>query len=214
MISSVSIFRALGSLSVCLVLFPSCRSVGLTQAGFLSDYAVLQEDKDQRARQSFVREAPWPGSRKVYVEPIQLALEPSSLDSVSEGQLAILREHYPQYVAQGLGAEFELVQSPVPDAFVVRTALTEVDTTFHYVNWLTALVLWPVDTGGATLEVEILDPGTQNQLAAMVNADRGTLLNGIQAMTRIGHACQAVEETGLWVAQTLRAGQGLTGASE
>ncbi|MDF1838415.1 MAG: hypothetical protein P1V35_11135 [Planctomycetota bacterium] len=67
-------------------------------------------------------------------------------------------------------------------------------------NWITGLgLLWPVDVGGATVELEILDATTGEQLAALINADKATLLNGIQAMVAIGHACQSVEESAHWV---------------
>ena len=192
-----------------LALTPACRSVGLTEAGFLSTYDALQADEDQRARESFVRSEAWPQTRQVFVEPLSLNLQASSLDRLNEKQETLLRGHFLQYVRESLGAEFELIAQPEDGAILVRAAVTEVDTTQHYLNWLTALLLWPLDTGGATLEVELLDASSGQQLAAMVNADKATVYNAIQSMTRIGHACQAVQETGHWVGQTIAAGQGV-----
>jgi hypothetical protein len=52
-----------------LILFSSCRSVGLTQSGALSSYKNLEANEDERARRSFISaEVEWQGYDGIVLE--------------------------------------------------------------------------------------------------------------------------------------------------
>lgn len=183
----------------------ACRSVDVTRSGFLSDYERLERAPDERARQHFVDgQADWSRYTQIVLEPLAIQLQESSLDTLSEEQAQTLRSHYRRFLRDAVGGELRVVKEPAPSTIVVRSALTEVDTVIAPLNWVTGIgILWPVDVGGATLEVELLDGATGAQLSAIVNADKATLWNAIQAMRPVGHACQALEETAGWVGQRI-----------
>ncbi len=190
---------------IAALIAPSCRSVELTRSDFLSDYSQLERDTNERARESHVS----PGMTStsydgVFLEPLAIQLQASSLDKCSAKHTALLQEHYTAYLEASVPPGLPILEAASPNSLIVRSALTELDTCNMAVNWITGLfVLWPVDVGGATLEVEELESASGNQVAAIVNADKGTLWNGIGAMTRVGHACQALEETAQWVGEVL-----------
>ncbi len=188
-------------LPLSILLLASCRSVGLTESGSLSSYQNLAVDGDQRARKSFIApETRWQAYDAIVLEPLALDLQPSSLDQVSEANFDRLTSHYDGFLRESLTPRWQVLDVPRPGALIVRSTLTEIDTINVPLNWITGLgLLWPVDVGGATVELEILDATTGEQLAALINADKATLLNGIQAMIAIGHACQSVEESANWV---------------
>ncbi len=188
-------------LPLSILLLASCRSVGLTESGSLSSYQNLAVDGDQRARKSFIApETRWQAYDAIVLEPLALDLQPSSLDQVSEANFDRLTSHYDGFLRESLTPRWQVLDAPRPGALIVRSTLTEIDTINVPLNWITGLgLLWPVDVGGATVELEILDATTGEQLAALINADKATLLNGIQAMIAIGHACQSVEESANWV---------------
>ena len=48
--------------------------------------------------------------------------------------------------------------------------------------------------------MEILDSETGRQLAAIVNADKASAWSFFQSFHRIGHICDASDETTAWVA--------------
>lgn len=204
--SNASRFPVLLGLSVAW-LAGSCRSVGVTRSGYLSDYARLEVAVSERAREQFVdADIDWSRYTEIVLEPLAVRLQSSSLDSLSEAQECTLRDHYAKFLRDAVGERLAVVPTGGPDAIVVRSVLTEVDTVNAPLNWITGLaVLWPVDVGGATLEVELLDAHSGAQLGAIVNADKATLWNAIQAMRPIGHACQALEETAEWVGSTIAA---------
>lgn len=192
-------------LSLALLLFASCRSVGLTQSGSLSGYENLKLDQDQRARKSFVSSAvDWSSYDGIVLEPLGIDLQPSSLDDVSHDKFFELKDNYAEFLQESLGDRWTVLDEPRDGALIVRSTLTEIDTINVVLNWVTGLgILWPVDVGGATVELEIVDAASGEQLAALINADKATLWNGLQAMVTIGHACQAVEETAMWVGATV-----------
>ena len=192
-------------ISLAILTLASCRSVGLTQSGSLSSYANLQVDEEERARKSFISsEVDWQAYDAVVIEALGIDLQDSSLDSVSHDKFFTIQGHYDRYLRESLSPRWRVIEAPREGALVVRSTLTEIDTINVPLNWITGLgVLWPVDVGGATVELEILDANTGEQLAAIVNADKATLLNSIQAMIAIGHACQSIEETANWVGSTV-----------
>ncbi len=188
------------SLSACL------SSVGLTDSGFLSSEVRLSPAEGERARATWTApDADFGRYHALLVDPLEIRLTDASQNQLNSKQEALLEENFRRYVLAGLPEGFTLAQEPGPDVLRLRTALTEVDTTNMLVNWFTGLViLWPLDYGGATFELELQDSSSGRPLAAMVNADRATAWNAIQAMTRIGHACQAAEETATWATDKLR----------
>ncbi len=177
----------------------------LTRSGYLSNYDRLEVAPAERAREHFVDpSADWSGYTQVVLEPLEVRLQASSLDTLSKRQVQTLRSHYRRFLRDAIGGKLRIVQTAGPETILVRSALTEVDKISAPLNWITGLgILWPVDVGGATLEVELLDGQTGAQLGAIVNADKATLWNAIQAMRPVGHVCQALEETAAWVGDTL-----------
>ena len=189
------------------LLLGSCRSVEVTHSGYLSDYARLEVAPKERAREHFVDpQVDWSQYTNIVLEPLAVQLQSSSLDTLSENQIQTLRSHYRRFLRDAVGGRLQIAQTPGPGSVIVRSALTEVDTIIAPLNWITGLgILWPVDVGGATLEVELLDGQSGAQLGAIVNADKATLWNAIQAMRPVGHACQALEETAGWVGDAIAA---------
>ena len=107
------------------------------------------------------------------------------MEELNQEQSALPQENYNAFLISALGDEFTQVSEPGPRTLRVRSAITEVHTSDLVLNWFTGLfILWP--------------------LAAMVNAERATIWNGIGAMTRIGHAGQAAEEAAGWVWSLVR----------
>jgi hypothetical protein len=195
------------SFSALLLGCVSCTSsVGITHSDFLPERQGFLPDPDEEGREIFAAsQVDWSAYDHVLIEPLTIHLQATSVDKLNQEQSALLQENYNAFLLSALGDELTQVSEPGPRTFLVRSAITEVDTINLVLNWFTGLiVLWPIEYGGATFEVELTDSVSNQRLAAMVNADRATIWNGIGAMTRIGHACQAAEETAGWVGSLAR----------
>lgn len=186
-----------------------CRHAELTESGFLTDYAALSLDLDQRARMSYVAaDVDWASYSKVVIDPLEIRLQPTSNDTLEPGQEEKLRRFYRETVEQELAGSpqgrLEVTDAAGPGTLRVRAALTEVDCINVTVNTLTTIfIFWPFDFGGGTFELEVLDSESGRQLAAIINADKASAWSFFQCFHRIGHICDASDETIEWVADTV-----------
>lgn len=182
-----------------------CRHAELTESGFLTDYAALSLDLDQRARMSYVdQDVDWASYSKVVIDPLEIRLQPTSNDTLEPGQEEKLRRFYRETLEQDLGERLVLTDVAGPGTLRVRGALTEVDCINVTLNTLTTIfIFWPFDFGGGTFELEVLDSESGRQLAAIINADKASAWSFFQSFHRIGHVCDASDETIEWVADTV-----------
>ena len=206
---------------VMLVCSASCASVAPTRSGFLPGYQSLQPlpgwGSPGRTLADFPAGSEWWRYKTVVVEPIQVRLGPSSPDSLTSAQIDALIEAYELALREVLPDALERVEYPAPNSVVVRAAITEVETTSPWFQALTTLLLLPLDTGGATVEIELRDGGTRRPLALLVNADQAYPHNLVASFDPIGHARQALEEAARWIGQTLSAavaGRPISGPSD
>jgi hypothetical protein len=180
-----------------------------THAGFLPDYESLQPIRGWgspgRTLLHLRSDISWWRYGSVVVEPIQVRLVESSEDDLNEGQVDELIGWYEQALSAHLPPELERLDHPREDSVVVRAAITEADRTSILFSLLTTLVLLPLDTGGATMEIELRDGGTSESLALFVNADQGYPWNFLAGLSPIGHARQSVAESARWIGRTLTA---------
>jgi hypothetical protein len=103
------------------------------------------------------------------------------------------------FLRESLSPRWTIVEQSRRGTLIAGSTLTKIATISVWLNWITGLeILWPADIGGATVELEILDAPSGKQQAALINADKATLLNEVQAMIAIGHACQSIEESADW----------------
>lgn len=164
-----------------------CASMKPTQSGFLSSYAGMTNGASDNVR--------------------QLAPAPNALTDIE----SILVDRPRWLATSGGGASFEQEQrdsvlaalenalkeelgklKPVKDRggerpLVVRAAVTDAARSNPAVNVATSLLLGPVTNGGATIEIEAVDPDGR-QFAAMVFADTGGILDVFHAYSESGHS--------------------------
>jgi Protein of unknown function (DUF3313) len=80
-------------------------------------------------------------------------------------------------------------------ALIVRAAITDVDTPNRALNVATSLLLGPVTSGGASLEVEVVDEQSSAILIAATCTERGSVLRQFTgAYSRLAHAKHAISE--------------------
>ncbi len=80
-------------------------------------------------------------------------------------------------------------------ALVVRAALTDLDTPNRALNVATTLVIGPMTSGGASVEMEIIDEGAGTVMFAATCTERGSVLwQFTGAYSVLSHAKYAISE--------------------
>lgn len=131
------------------------------QSGFLGDYSALAAAPGSPAATRPARQAIDPA--RVTLGAIEWRVAPGSDIAADEREalLAELRAELEQRVAA-------LPPQPQGQPAVVRAAITRVSTVSPALNAVSAaLLVVPLDRGGAALEIEAVDPQSGRQLAAM-----------------------------------------------
>lgn len=142
--------------------------------GFLSDYSRLEPIEDG------LRYLPGDGRLGEYdrflLEPVRLRLhEDAEADAAHAAELAALKAHMTSAIADALRGAYRFTDEPGPGVARVRIALTDVMTS----PARQLLPGWRLrdprsdEPGGASMEAEILDSLTGEQIAALVETQRG-----------------------------------------
>jgi hypothetical protein len=135
----------------------------------------------------------WSRYRGVILEPVEVRLNQNgSAKEVSAQDAADLAEDFRAIVIEELSGQYAIATGPAPDVLRIRCALTEVRPAHPAVNVITSLVAFvPMDIGGAAIEVQFIDSMTGERVAVGIDRKRGSILPGLEGLTRYGHARQA-----------------------
>src|SRR3990167_366245 len=192
-----------------LMLFTGCarKQMQLTKSGFLSSYTDLQEDKEFDGMMVYRNPTVNIKERysKVLIAPVKFKLDPTvtthQLDAEHQIQLA---DYFHERLREGLTKNYEITDTPGADALLLRTAITDILPSKVYLNlhWSTTLIGGGI--GGASLEAELVDSVTGEQIMAFVDVGKGkTFLQDTQhliknyksGLTKWGHTKEVM---GVW----------------
>jgi hypothetical protein len=165
-------------------------------SGFLGSYAELRADPEDPSLLWWERDGfDWQRYRGVLLEPVAVYYhEQAAQREISPADLEMLTDSFRDAVVARLGDEYRVTDEPAADVLRVRCAITEVKPVRPAVNAVTSAVAFvAVDIGGAAIEVEFLDSLTGERLAAGVDQKLGKRVDGLTALTRLGHAQQAFD---------------------
>jgi hypothetical protein len=158
------------------------------KSGFLGDYSMLEEGKDDSALLLFVDEsADWSVYDKVRIESVTIWTSDATKDIGSE-EAQILSDHFYNALHKQLSKVIEVVPEQGPNTLRLRAAITGgedaavvadvITTTIPQLRMLSTLVGMAAKTsvfvGEATAEAEITDSLTNRRLAAGVDRRIGT----------------------------------------
>jgi Protein of unknown function (DUF3313) len=91
------------------------------------------------------------------------------------------------------------------NALVVRAVVTDVDTPNRALNVATSLLIGPTTSGGASVEIEIVDEGSGAAMLSATCTERGSILwQFIGAYSILSHAKYAISECVQRVEQAYR----------
>ncbi|MFT5050377.1 MAG: hypothetical protein ACI8QZ_001778 [Chlamydiales bacterium] len=186
---------ALPSWIAVLSLFTGCANVPLTETGFLKDYSELAPAPEAEVWgipdtvhlfRSGALDAG--GYDAVLVEPAVWVPSPADDFEPSEAKMAWLLEEFSDCLKKGLGEDFEVVDEARPGALRVRPALTAINPQNVPLNLITVLLVLPVDMGGISGEIEVLDALTGERVLAISARREGNPFLWLEIFTVYGHA--------------------------
>lgn len=158
------------------------------KSGFLSNYSQLKKNPDFPAALVYVRPGvDWARYSSVDIESAGLWVNKNTEHLSPEDQQHLTNVLY-EAMAKELGAVFDLTKDPGPNTLFLRVALTQaqgarvplrvVTTVVPQLRMAGAVVGLAGDTaatvGSSTVEMEVLDPVTNQRLAAGMDNRAGT----------------------------------------
>jgi hypothetical protein len=183
-------------LAVALLGLTACSSThqsrGVTESGFLGDYAQLQKGKGDQAKLVYIDPAAdWTKYSKIMIEPVQLwdSEDPDSkLGKLSKENQEMLVSYLYTTLSNNLSKDFQIVEQAGPGVLVLRSAVTEAKKSRPVSNLISSIVPFGMalsltkrvifgtglGVGEAQVEMELLDGQTKQRVAAAVDRRAGT----------------------------------------
>jgi len=186
----------------CFVVFSltgcAIKQLELTESGFLSGYSGLEEDDELKGMRVYKNPDVNIVERysKILVAPVKFKLDPTVKEHEMEYEDRMkLSDYFHEKLNEGLLKNYELADEPGADVLLFRTAITDILPNKVYLNlhWSTTLIGGGI--GGASLEAELVDSLTGEQMLAFVDARKGRKLNYTKGLTKWGHTKEVL---GMW----------------
>lgn len=157
-----------GVLVMVPVLLAGCASPPPT-TGFLADYSKLKKVEGGKLR--FISPH-MPDYKRFIIDPIQIRVDRGVLNATDRAEVA--RYAWDAFVKIVRNGGYEVTNTPGVGVARVRIAITDVQLSKWYLNLHPASKMTGAGAGGASMEAEVIDSVTGMQLAAVVQAGKGS----------------------------------------
>lgn len=164
-----------------------CGPEKLQTTGFLSDYSRLEAESETVLRY-FNPRKPLSNYSKFMIDPI--AVHFHSIDEevdISSEELAQMRQHMYAAIYKALLKHYSVVRQPGPGVARLRLAITDLDKSSPVLNAIPQTKLAGAGLGGASMEGELLDSVTGEQIGAVVQSQVGKKLS-LEGLSKWGDA--------------------------
>jgi hypothetical protein len=167
--------------SVVMLMQYGCGGDGKVPAktGFLSDYSNLRAVSDSSLQ--YVDMQALGRYSKFIVEPVEVdfhggakAIEKQTKGRLSQQDIEDLVNYMHDAVVKALSDGYSVVYQPGPGVARIRIALTDITKSSKPMTLIPQANLAGVGIGGASMEAEIVDSVTGQQIAAMIESRSGS----------------------------------------
>ena len=151
-----------------------CGSKEMTTTGFLPDYSRLEKYSDTSLR--YLDEAALGRYSRFIVDPVEVHFYSGakSKGKLTDQQLTDLTNYMHSKINQAvMESGNKLTYQPAEGVARIRTALTDINKT-SWLNISPYASLLQFGVGNVTMEVEIIDAGTGEQIGAVVETQKGS----------------------------------------
>ena len=157
-----------------MVIQCGCGPDKMTTTGFLSDYSRLKAESDMSM--GFVNEAKLARYSSFIVDPVVVHFHhrAKSKGKLTLQQLADLTNYmHSKFIEAVEDAGKNVVHQPAEGVARIRAALTDVEKT-DMINIIPTASLTGLGLGGASIEIEIIDSKTGEQIGAALETKKGS----------------------------------------
>ncbi len=157
-----------------MVIQCGCGSKEMARTGFLSDYSPLQKESDSSLH--YVNEGALTRYSSFIVDPVKVRLYDGakSKGKLTQQQITDLTTYmYTRIVEAVQGAGKKVAYQPAARVARIRVALTDIEKT-NAINILPQASLLGAGIGGASMEAEVIDSVTGEQIGAVVESKQGS----------------------------------------
>ena len=151
-----------------------CGSEGAARTGFLSDYSRLQTESSTSLR--YVNTRALAKYSSFIVDPVRVHFHSGSKSKgkLTQQQISDLTSYmHANIISAVLDSGNNVVYKPAPGVARVRVALTDIEKT-NAINILPQASLLGAGLGGASMEAEVIDSMTGEQIGAVVESQKGS----------------------------------------
>ncbi len=157
-----------------LLMQSGCGSKEMVMTGFLTDYSRLEKESDTSLH--YVNERALAEYTHFIVDPVEVHFyeEAKSKGKLTDQQLIDLRNYMHSKLNQAVvESGNKLTYQPAPGVARIRVALTDINKT-SMLNILPQASLLQFGVGKVSMEAEIIDSGTGEQIGAAVETQKGS----------------------------------------
>ena len=167
-ITSRIIFIAIISSILALVI--GC-SKKLVITGFLTDYSRLEPEDGSLRYIDMQRLGSY---SKFIIEPVRVLLYKERQDSPDRATQTALANYMHNAIVNALGDRYMIVSQPGPGVARVSIAITDIEMSTPVFNVLPQTRLSGEALGGVSMEAEVLDSQTWEQIGALIESKKGS----------------------------------------
>ncbi len=157
-----------------MVIQCGCGSKDMARTGFLSDYSQLQKESDSSLR--YVNERALTRYSSFIVDPVKVRFYSGakSKGKLTQQQISDLTNYMQTKIIEAVkGAGKRVAYQPASGVARIRVALTDIEKT-NAINILPQASLLGAGIGGASMEAEVVDAMTGEQIGAVVESKQGS----------------------------------------
>ncbi len=177
-----------------------CGGGGAAKTGFLTDYSRLRRESDTTLRN--VNQRALAKYSNFMVDPVEVhfhsgskAVEHRTKGKLTQQKVTDLTNYFHTMLMKAVeDSGNRVVYHPAAGVARIRVAITDIDRSTLISLMPTAKVIGGTGIGGASMEAEIVDSMTSEQVAAIVQSRRGTRI----PMANLGEWDAARQVIGDW----------------
>lgn len=164
-----------------------CGAKKLETVGFLSDYSHLESVSETTLRYTNPR-YDLSDYSKFILDPVVVHFHgEAKKPDISPKELAELRQYMYAAVFNAVLQNYDIVRRPGPGVARIRIALTDIEKSSPVMNVVPTTKLVGVGLGGVSMEAELVDSLTGEQIGAIIESQKGKRLS-FKGLSRWGDA--------------------------
>ncbi len=164
----------MGLFAACLAISSGCESTPKS-VGFLSDYSRMTKDGNDLR---YVDESRLAKYSKFVIDPVKIHFhEGAKGRDTDSATLRRFKTALHAAIVENLSSPYHVVSQPGPGVARIRVAITDVRKDTAALNILPTTRLTGVGLGGASMEGEVVDSQSCDQIAAVIQSQKGSALS-------------------------------------